>query len=248
VSEEALPEPGRTLDSHLHYIGEGEEPVPEALQRDLHVASELAREHTWLVDRLVGRIAARWPDGVDVEWVRSHAMIALTHVAARVDHEDDIPVEAVPAVGERIRTLLGGSQWYREAMLGRARPLCEAWRGAVLAGREPTDQTLCARLRLSMDDLIERYVELASVFAVEPAALVPGGRDLAEGLALAIGGLPNEQQLVLSLYLDRQLTLSEVAEVLEILPVRAQELLGRAAAAISGEAMLAEWPASAMRA
>jgi hypothetical protein len=246
VSEEPLRESERTLEPHLHYIGE-QQPEPPALRRDLDEASELTEAHRWLVERMVERIAARWPEELDEGWVRSHAGIALAHVAARVEDESDLPAEAVRAIDERLRTLLGGTEWYREAMLARARPLCEAWRGAVLAGRDPTDRTLCARLRLSAEGLLERYVELATVFAVEPAALMPRGRSLEEGIALAVGGLPTEQMLVASLYIDQKLTIPEMGQVLDVLPVRAQELLGRAAAAIAGEAALAEWPV-AMRA
>ncbi|MFW5868937.1 MAG: hypothetical protein ACOCX2_14025, partial [Armatimonadota bacterium] len=181
MSEESLREPERALEPDLHYVGE-QQPEPPALCRDLHEASELAEAHRWLMGRMVERIAARWPEELDEGWVRSHAAIALAHVAARVEDESDLPPEAVRAIDERLRTLLGGTEWYREAMLGRARPLCEAWRGAVLAGRDPTDRTLCGRLRLSAEELIDRYVELATVFAVEPAALMPGGRSLEQGI------------------------------------------------------------------
>lgn len=232
-----MAEPYRSEESHLRYLSEAD--PPPGAERDPRVASKLAEEHVWLVDRMTARVAARWPEEVDAAWVRSHAMVALRHAASRVADEQDLPVEGVRAIHERLRTLLGGTQWYREAMLGRARPLCEAWRGAILAGREPSDHTLCQRLRLSREELAQRFVELATVFAVEPAALMPGEMDLTEGIALAVGSLDNEQRLVASLYFQQQLTLPEIAEVLGALPVRVQELLGRAAATICGEATLA---------
>ncbi len=247
VSEESLREPDREVQPRLHYIGEEDQSSATQLRRDMDAASKLAESHTWMVDRVLERTAARWPEAIDAQWVRSHAMVALSHTAARVESPEELPEEGVGAICERLRTLLRGTEWYRDAMLKRARPLCEGWRGAVLAGREPTDRTLCTRLRLSEAELIERYVELATVFAVEPAALLPRGHDVQTGLALALDGLPQDQKLVISLYFDQQLTLPEIARVLNVLPVRAQELLGRAAAAIAGEAELADWPAAAIR-
>ncbi|MGI5818510.1 MAG: hypothetical protein ACOX9R_10500 [Armatimonadota bacterium] len=193
---------------------------------------------------MMARIAVRWPEDIDGAWVRSHATASLQRIAASVEDEEALPIAAVQAISERLRTLLGGTQWYREAVLGRARPLCEAWRGAILAGREPTDHTLSSRLRLSRDELVGRFVELATVFALEPAALLPEGVELSEGVAVASHGLPCEQRLAISLYFEQHLTFAEIAQVMEVLPVRAQELIGRAVAAIAGEVALEQWPIS----
>ena len=239
MAEQSTAEPYRSEEPHLRYLSETD--APAGAERDARVAAKLAEEHAWLAERMIARVAARWPADVDAGWVRSHAMVALRHAATVVEDEEELPVAGVRAIHERLRTLLGGTQWYREAMLGRARPLCEAWRGAILAGREPSDHTLCARLKLSREELARRFVELATVFAVEPAALMPGEMELSEGIALAVGGLDGEQRLVASLYFQQQLTLAEIAEVMGLLPVRVQELFGRAAAAIAGESTLAAW-------
>lgn len=246
MAESELRELGQPVGSHLRYLDEIN--APSGLRRDPAVAAELAAQYAWLVERAIARIAARWPHDINQAWLASHATVALTRAASSVEDEADLAQAGELAIAERLRTLLAGTEWYREAMLGRARPLCEAWRGAVLAGREPTDRTLCARLRISLPELIERFVELATVFAVEPAGLMPGGWELGEGVAMAVGGLPDEERLVVSLYFEQDFTLAEVARVLDMLPVRVQELLGRAAAAIAGEATLTEWPAVAMRA
>ncbi|MFW5868996.1 MAG: hypothetical protein ACOCX2_14320 [Armatimonadota bacterium] len=245
MAEGRLRESYPSHQPHLRYLDEGD--GPPVVERDPHLVAELAEEHLWLIDRLTERIAARWPEGIDAGWVRSHAGVALRRAAASVEDPEDLPIEGVRAIQERLRTLLGGTEWYREAMLARARPLCEAWRGAVLAGRDPTDQTLCSRLRISREELAERFIELATVFAVEPAALLPGDVDLREGIAVAAGSMDGEQRLIISLYFEQQLTLMEIAEVLKLLPVRVQELFGRAAAAIAGEANLSIWPTMAGR-
>lgn len=243
LAEQSFREAYRSGGPRLRLLDDSD--LPPVLARDERVAAELAQQHAWLVERMLARIAARWPEELDQDWVAGHAVVALRRAAATVEHEEDLPIAGVRAIEERLRTLLGGTEWYREAMLSRARPLCEAWRGVVLSGRELGDHTLRGRLKLSREELAERFVELATVFAVEPAALLPAGVDLQEGIGAAIGGLPGEQQLVVSLYFERQFTLAEIAQVLDMLPVRVQELLGRAAAAISGEAALSMWPVTA---
>jgi len=224
---------------HLRYLGSDTEPQPVA---DPLAAAVMARQHEWLCERMLARIASRWPRQIDLEWLRNHAGAALIQAAASVDRAQDLPGGGAATILERLRTLLAGTQWYREAMTARARPLCEAWRSMLLSGRQPTDRLLCTRLHLSAPDLTERFVEVATVFAVEPAGLMPGGRELHEGIAIAVGGLPGGQQLAVSLYFEQGFTIAEIARVLEVLPVRAQELLGRAAVTIAGEAALADWP------
>lgn len=226
---------------YLRYLSE-EETLPLAAC-DVRAMAQLVEEHGWLVDRPIARLTVRWPEGVEESWVRNHATVVLERAGANIEDLEDMPLEGFRATGERLRTLLGGTQWYREAMLTRSRPLCEAWRGVVLAGREPTDQMLSARFKLSYSELSERFVELGMVFAVEPAALLPGDMELREGIATAVGGLDSEQQLVVSLYFEQQLTLPEIAEVMGLLPLRVQELFGRAAVVIAGEAVLSVWPA-----
>ena len=238
VSQSLLRALDQSEGPHLRYLGD-DTPPPRG---DLRAATALAQRHQWLVERMIARTASHWPRQIDLQWLRDHAQTALLHAAACVDRAEDLPEAGAAAILERLRTLLAGTQWYREAMITRARPLCEAWRSAVLSGRQPTDRLLCTRLHLSAPELTERFSEVATVFAVEPAGLMPGGRELHEGIALVVGELPGEQQLVVSLYFEQGFTIAEIARVLEALPVRAQELLGRAAVAVAGEAVLADYP------
>ncbi len=198
------------------------------------VVSWMVEQHMWLVERMIERIAAVWPESIDHAWLTAHGTAALRHAVLCANKVEDLQTLSVKAIGDRLRQLLIGTAWYREAMLERARPLCAAWRGAIMAGREPTDDTLCSILHLTRSDLPERFIEFATVFAAEPAALRPVRSDDACQVHEVIMQLPSDQQLVCSLYFERELTLSEIARAMGQDETRAQELVGRAAVALVG--------------
>lgn len=221
---------------------------PLVLVRHPIAARDLATRHAHTVGRLTDRLAACWPDEVDLEELAAEGDAALLHAAVSAEDEDAMPARSVEVVGARLRQVLAASEWYRKAMLGRARPLCEAWRGLVLGGREATDHTLARRLHLGPSDLSERFVELAVIFAIDPGAMLPkamqAGRpaDVKHALAEIISALPVEQQLALALHSHQELTFPEIARVMGIEPRVAQEAFGRAATCVTAEAALSSWP------
>lgn len=221
----------------LHLVGSYSQTVASAPR----VVSWMVEQHMWLVERMIERIAAVWPESIDHAWLTAHGTAALRHAVLCANKVEDQQTLSVKAIGDRLRQLLIGTAWYREAMLERARPLCAAWRGAIMAGREPTDDTLCSILHLTRSDLPERFIEFATVFAAEPAALLPCQRDEGWGAHEITLQLPNDQQLVCSLYFERQLTLTEIARVMGQDERRVQELFGRAAVALVVDSMLSRW-------
>lgn len=249
----ARPEESHTVNaSPLQYLGPtpADDQVAEALVLVRHpiAARELAARHAHTVGQLTDRLAACWPDEVDLEELAAEGHAALLHAAVTAEDEDAMAAHAVEIVGARLRQVLSASEWYRKAMIGRARPLCEAWRGLVLGGREATDHALARRLHLGPSDLGERFVELAVIFAIDPGAMLPGtmeGRpaDAKYAVAEIVSALPVEQQLALALHSHQELTFPEIARVMGIEPRAAQEAFGRAATCVTAEAALSSWPA-----
>lgn len=247
------PRPQNACDTDappLEYLGpaSAEDQTADALLLVRHpiAARELAARHAHIVSRLTDRLGACWPDGVDLDQLEAEGHAALMHAAVTTEDENALAPRAVEIVGARLRQVLAGSEWYREAMLGRARPLCETWRGLALAGREVTDHTLARRLHLGPADLGERFVELAIIFAIEPGAMLSGvadGRpaDVKYAVAESVSALPADQQLALALHSHQELTFSEIARVMGIEPRAAQEVFGRAATCVSAEAALSSW-------
>ena len=212
------------------------------LVRHPTAARELASRHAHTVGRPTERLAACWPDEVDLEELAAEGHAALLHAAVTAEDEDAMAAHSVEIVGARLRQVLSASEWYRKATLGRARPLCEAWRGLVLAGREATDHTLARRLHLGPANLGERFVELAVIFAIEPGAMLPATADAKYAVAEIVSALPAEQQLALALHSHQELTFPEIGRVMGIEPRAAQEAFGRAATCVSAEATLSSWP------
>lgn len=233
MAERRLVEGNATAPA-LFYIGTETHQVPS----DPRMISWLIEKYACVVERRLGRLAAQWPESIDPSWLEAHGLAALRRALMDADTVNDLQTLAPGRVEARLRQLLAGTSWYREAMLERARPLCEAWRGAMMGGREPTDAILCSKLHLSPDELAQRFIEFASVFAVEPAVLLPCQSEEGWGVHEIMLQLPGDQQLACSLYFDEELTLSEIAVVMGQEQTRVQELLGRAMVALVSESRL----------
>lgn len=82
----------------------------------------------------------------------------------------------------------------------------------------------------SIEELAEsgdHYLDEATQFAEEPLAEL-GRESLQQALADAILGLPEREQLVLSLYYDEELNLREIGEVLNISESRVCQISSQA--------------------
>lgn len=206
-------------------------------------AVELADRHAWLIARALDRLGAWWPQEVDLPGLRDVAYRAFIEAAALAPTPEGLPEYALNRIEQTLRSRLRSSPWYARARDGRFEALHAAWRGALLAGRPPTDHLLSTRLHLSPVALRERFLEGALVFAIDPARLLPATCELAPVLADAITELPADQQLAAALYLEECLTFDEVGSVMAIPAIDAQELFGRAAMAILARARLWTWEA-----
>lgn len=214
-----------------------------SLARPRADAERRAEAHAWLAARALDRLAACWPEGVDVPELRRVADRALVEAAATVTHPEELPHAALDQIEDALRAHLRGGAWYAQATSRRLPSLSTAWRGALLVGRPPTDHLLCARLHLPLAELRLRFLEVAVIFAIDPRVLLPAGGELIGALADTITDLPADQQLVAALYVEECMTFDEIGRVMTVSAGHAQELLGRAATAIVSQAGLAAWAA-----
>lgn len=239
-------EPSRAAAPALTYLGPGAESALAV--RPPAAARGLVEAHRYLLTRVADRLAACWPPEVDIDALLAEAEDALQRVAVTVERPEEMAPCALEAVASRMRQVLAAGEWYRRAMLGHARPLTDTWRGLVLAGRAPSDQSLCWRLHLSPAALVERFVQFALVFTIEPGALLPADVDAKYAVAEIVATLPAPQQLTAALYYHQELTFPEIARVMGLASRQTQELFGRAAANIAAEAALPFWRAGALTA
>ena len=120
---------------------------------------------------------------------------------------------------------------------------------SVELGHLPEDREVAARLGVSLEEyekmlsetaganllsfemLLDTYGSAADGMmetAGDPSQERCEQRELQEALARAIGALDHREQLVLSLYYERELTMKEIAEVLDISAPRVSQLHSRA--------------------
>lgn len=200
----------------------------------------------------MGRIGGKLTPWLDEGLLMSQGLVTLLEISG--DDRDLRAQEEACGGGERtLRRVVSGmrdraraSSWFARAWPCRIAPLCAslAYRG------DDGEEAVAGDLGLEPPELAGRYTEAGLVFGVSPELMLPdfatprvGSRNGGEGpgrgvLAQAISMRPVEQRRVLTLYFQEGLSFPEIAELLELPPERAQELYGRAAAAVRARVML----------
>ncbi|MGD9494919.1 MAG: sigma factor-like helix-turn-helix DNA-binding protein [Armatimonadota bacterium] len=203
--------------------------LPPALEcGDPATTGEVAVGAARVVRVALGRLGAVLEPWLDEGMLLGHGMMALVGALRRARPAPGREDELVQVVVDSLRRWIRFSSWYRDAWPSRVAPLC-----AALAD-EPgaSDRELAARLTLRPAGLQGRLVEAGLLFGVSPELILPACGSDSEVLARALGALPREQRELLALYFQGGLSFPEIAQSLAIAPERAQQLYGRAAAAV----------------
>ena len=206
----------------------------------------LILEHVGLVKYIVGRVAVRLPDSVDREDLESAGIVGLIKAADRYEpcRGTKFATYASAVIRGEVMELLRSRDWAPRSVRRRYREL----EGAVAQlqrqlGRQPTEEEICRRLRLSPEDYqdllsltssmavssLEEMMEVDETLQVDQTALPgeppPRGEDpaeimdreaLHELLAMAVDDLPERDRVVIGLYYQDELTLREIGEVLDV--------------------------------
>ncbi len=212
----------------------------------------LIRRYLPLVRRIAGAHSWRLPSGVDLDDVRSWGVFGLL---AAVDRFDPARAELFVAYArKRIRGAildqLRQSDWTPRSVRDKAEAVARGTREVeARLGRAATEDDIASALGLPIDAyraLIGRIAPVA-VVSLEDVRLEQGERwqgglpdhgaepfdailrrEEARLLADAIRGLPEREQLLLSLYYRDELTLKEVGAVLGVTESRVCQLHAQA--------------------
>jgi len=208
---------------------------------DLNSKSTLVEEYLPLVKRAVSRVRPFLPDFVQEEDLIGYGFVGLLEAIDRFERDKGVPFEAY-AVKRIQGSILDGLRmmsWLPRNVHRQARKVEETidqLRGRL--GRQPSEEEVAEELGVSLDDY------LALLTDVGPITLMPfdeitehGGTDtsgqpwekvergeLLEAVQEAVGELPQREQLVITMYFHRDLTLKEIAQVLEVSEGRACQL------------------------
>ncbi|MCC6381748.1 MAG: FliA/WhiG family RNA polymerase sigma factor [Dehalococcoidia bacterium] len=224
--------------------------------RTLHSRRDAAiQQYAPLVKYVVGRLAIGLPAILDYEDILSYGTIGLIEALDRYDDSKGVKFEtyAISRIRGAIIDALRALDRLPRSVRQKARRL-EQITVALTAdlGREPTDQELAAAMGMtreqynqtlvdaswvtvSLDGLLDRdensdtgATELPADPNEEDFTKRLEKRQMLDALAGAVKNLPEREWLIVSLYYKDEMTMKEIAQILDISESRVCQLHGRA--------------------
>lgn len=220
--------------------------------RWLNRKSTAARDHlivhySPLVKFVAGRIGAGLPSSVDGGDLVSSGVFGLIDAIERFEPARGIKFEtfAAPRIRGAIYDGLRELDWVPRSVRSRAREVERAFADLEARdGRAPSDDELAEHLHIDRAELDKWLKSIAATTigpldraiesGFEPAAVDPKGndtpadviedRELRNVMRGEIRNLPEREKLVLSLYYDEGLTLSEIGQVLGVTESRVSQI------------------------
>jgi RNA polymerase sigma factor FliA len=220
--------------------------------RWLNRRNPAAREHlivhySPLVKFVAGRVGAGLPSSVDPGDLVSSGVFGLIDAIERFDLDRGVKFEtfAVPRIRGAVYDGLRKLDWVPRSVRSRARSVERAFSELEhRLGRAPTEEEIAAHLDISGAELTRWFAAIATTTVgpldraiaagAEPVALDgPGSgspsamvedQELSRIMRTEIKKLPDREKLVLSLYYDEGLTLSEIGQVLGVTESRVSQV------------------------
>jgi RNA polymerase sigma factor for flagellar operon FliA len=215
-----------------------------------------------LVKRIAHHLLARMPSNIQVEDLVQAGLMGLLEAARNYDVSKGASFETYAGIrirGSMIDDVRRGD-WAPRSVHRNARRVSEAIQMVEnREGRDAGDSEIAEELNVPIGDYYEMLQDSASskLFSFEELISSEDGPDeqiasstpdpfegiqknaLREGLAKAIGQLPERERLVLALYYDQELNLKEIGEVLGVSESRISQIHSQAAMRLRSR--LTEW-------
>jgi RNA polymerase sigma factor for flagellar operon FliA len=217
---------------------------------------ELVARFLPLVNKVANRLAIGLPNNVDKDDLISYGRFGLLDALAKFDHTRGLQFETYAMW--RIRgAMIDGlreNDWIPRTVRDKAKKIEEAYtylEQKLL--RTPTEQEICEYLGMTEKELQQVFYDtsLAAMVSIDEAVgdedeqktarhsyivdeLTPRPERVAETSSLkevlvsTIDKLPEKERLVVSLFYFEELTLSEIAEVMNLSPSRISQLHSKA--------------------
>lgn len=226
--------------------------------------NETIERYSPLVKRIAHHLLARMPSNIQVEDLIQAGLMGLLEAARNYDVSKGASFETYAGIrirGSMIDDVRRGD-WAPRSVHRNARRVSEAIQVVEnRVGRDAGDSEIAQELDVPIGDYYEMLQDSASskLFSFEELVSTEDGPDeqiasstpdpfegiqknaLREGLAKAIGLLPERERLVLALYYDQDLNLKEIGEVLGVSESRVSQIHSQAAMRLKSR--LAEWVA-----
>jgi RNA polymerase sigma factor for flagellar operon FliA len=217
----------------------------------------LVMRHAELVKRIAYHLAGRLPASVEVDDLIQAGMLGLLEAAANYSEGRGASFETY--AGIRIRgAMLDGLRkldWAPRSVHRKARAVAKAIREIESEiGREARDVEVAERMGMQLSEY-HRIVEDSAGCQISSLTTEEGeitltdssadpfrdvvDEDFRAALTDAIGGLPERERLVMSLYYDDELNLKEIGAALRVSESRICQIHGQALVRL--QARLAGW-------
>ena len=218
--------------------------------------SQIIRDHLYLVDILVGRMATQVPAFMGRDDMKSAGMLGLLDAANRFDPQKNIQFKTFAeyrirgAILDEMRKL----DWFSRSLRDKQSRIGRTIHDLELSlGREPEEHEVAKAMGLSLDEYQTILGEVSHLGCVslnetldqsqegrsflesledEREDIFPGsrieGQQLAGKVAEVLALLSEKERLVISLYYYEELTQKEIAQTLEVSEGRVSQLHSQA--------------------
>ncbi|MBK8333469.1 MAG: FliA/WhiG family RNA polymerase sigma factor [Acidimicrobiaceae bacterium] len=216
-------------------------------RRDPIARDRIIVHYSPLVKFVAGRVGAGLPNSVDAGDLVSAGVFGLIDAVERFDPARGVKFEtfAVPRISGAVFDGLRSLDWVPRSVRSRAREVENAFQDLEgKMGRGPTDEELAVHLKISATEFQKWLASIASttvgpldralVAGVEPRALTGDVPDSPAALVeegevkrlvkVELRRLPEREKLVLTLYYDEGLTLSEIGSILGVTESRVSQI------------------------
>lgn len=225
---------------------------------------ELIRRHLPLVKYVAGRLIVHLPAAVELDDLISYGVFGLFDAIEKFDYGRGVKFEtyAYTRVRGAILDGLRAMDWVPQSLRKRAKEVEAAyWQLYHRDGQSPPDQAVAAALGLTKDefDALSHRLSATTVLSLDDVFgtgdggdsrhslrdLLPDPRspdplvamEITEAhrrLAAAIAALPERDQLIISLYYYEDLTVKEIAAILDLSASRISQIHTRAILRLRG--------------
>jgi RNA polymerase sigma factor FliA len=226
----------------------------QASSKSAEEREQLILDHVWLVQVIATRIRERLPVHVSIDDLMSAGTVGLISAIDNYDASRNVQLKTYAEF--RIRGAILDSLRDLDWVPRRARKSAKDIAAAISSarqrlGREPDADEIAAEMNLELEDyhLLLADTRAVDLVALEPATDESGGidllrlipdkdadlpyrlverRELEKLLTEAIERMPSQERTVLSLYYLEELSLKEVAQVLDVHFSRVSQLKAQA--------------------
>ncbi|MEN9507323.1 MAG: hypothetical protein RI958_3249 [Actinomycetota bacterium] len=216
-------------------------------QRDPVARERIIEHYAPLVKFVAGRVGAGLPSSVDSGDLVSAGVFGLIDAVERFDRARGVKFEtfAVPRIRGAVYDGLRSLDWVPRSVRSRARDVERAFSELEgRFGRAPNDDELAQHLKISGAELEKWLAAIASTTVgpldramaagaeprslagdspESPAAVVEEA-EVRRSVRAEVRRLPDREKLVMSLYYDEGLTLSEIGSVLGVTESRVSQI------------------------